>query len=64
MKEKLTGQITMKDLDRDTCYKLLDFIYTGQAIYSNISLELLVVADKYNMLDLKAGQHIFCITIS
>jgi len=53
MEEKKTGEVRMKDLKKDMCYTLLEFIYTGQVEPHKISMELLEEADKYSLIQLK-----------
>jgi len=53
MEEKQTGQVKMKELKKDMCFTLLEFIYTGKVEPHKMSMELLEEADKYSLLDLK-----------
>jgi len=52
-KETESRIIQVEDMDKETCLRMLEYMYTGQLVTSNINLKLLIVADKYNVEDLK-----------
>lgn len=52
MKEKFSKVIEIQEMDKATCYVLLEFIYTGKVSNDKISLPLFEAADKYNIRDL------------
>jgi len=53
------------DLDKNTCMVLLQYLNTGQVDDSQISLQLLLEADRLNMINLKrkCSEHILSIII-
>jgi len=52
-KETESRLIHVEDMDKETCLKMLEYMYTGQLVTGNVDLKLLIVADKYNIEDLK-----------
>ncbi|KAI9562750.1 hypothetical protein GHT06_010204 [Daphnia sinensis] len=56
MKESKTGEVFIKDIERDIFYDLLHYIYSGRTsvpMTENIAQSLIAAAEKYNIPDLK-----------
>jgi len=52
--EKETGTVDLLDVDACVCRSMVEFMYTGLINKDEVSLDLLVVADKYHLQDLKS----------
>uniref|UniRef100_A0A0P6D3V4 Btb/poz domain-containing protein n=1 Tax=Daphnia magna TaxID=35525 RepID=A0A0P6D3V4_9CRUS len=56
MKESKTGEVVIKDIERDIFYELLHYIYSGRtsmAMTEAIAQSLIAASEKYNIPDLK-----------
>lgn len=51
--ENETGSIQLEDTDKSTMNKLLQYLYTGELCPELVNVDLLIVADKYDVQDLK-----------
>ncbi|XP_033228192.1 speckle-type POZ protein-like A [Belonocnema kinseyi] len=59
MKETLTGVVDIEDIEPEVFYEVLRFIYTNKVERIDMAKEILIVANKYEIEDLK----LFCETI-